>query len=364
MTLQPTRRPLAILVVLALLAPSTIAVAAPWAAPPPPDSQTAAKKKKKKTKRKSTCLVKRRVGGRLIQVYVRKRVLTVVKRGGQLVVTKKTVFVKKRGRCKVVKKCVIKKRVNGKLVTQYKTVTRRVRKRRNGRVIVVRKKVKVPKKGKCPKKTKAPSTGTPITLTLQSPSNAVLDFNGDGTTLVRSAELSGTIKGFTEGPLKLNQPNVVKLSAGDLHVSTVNIFVDDLCGNEVTPTIRTGPATEAILDDSRVSTSTVDTQAQTITAIVHLKLRVSIELRNGDDGCHNEYIKTGYTEMPVQALFKGKLDTTGGNLTAIIDSNQALVDDATACVSPGEAAQPCNGFVIPFPFLLTSHVVAAVALGN
>src|SRR3954451_13131699 len=363
MTLQPTRRPLAILVVLALLAPSMIAVAAPWAAPPPPNSQAAAKKKKK-TKKKRTCLVKRRVGGRLIQVYVRKRLLTVVKRGGQLVVTKKTVFVKKRGKCKVVKKCVIKKRVNGKLVTQYTTVVRRVRKRRNGKVIIVRRKVKVPKRGKCPKKTTAPSLGTPITLTLRPPSNAVLDFNGDGTTLVRTADLSGTIKGFTEGPLKLNQPNSVKLSAGNLHVSTVNIFVDDLCGNEVTPTIRTGPGTEAILDDSRVSTSTVDTQAQTITAIVHLKLRVSIELRNGDDGCHGDYIKTGYTEMPVQALFKGKLDTTGGNLTAVIDSNQALVDDATACVSPGEAAQPCNGFVIPFPFLLTSHVVAAVALGN
>src|SRR4051794_26123739 len=191
MTLQPTRRSLAIVLVLALLAPSMVAVAAPWAAPVPPGAQPAAKKKKKsKKKKKRTCLVKRRVGGRLIQVYVRKRVLTVVKRGGQLVVTKKTVFVKKRGKCKVVKKCVIKKRVNGKLVTQYKTVIRRVRKRRNGRVIVVRKKVKVPKKGKCPKKTKAPSTGTPITLTLQSPSNAVLDFNGDGTTLVRTADLS------------------------------------------------------------------------------------------------------------------------------------------------------------------------------
>src|SRR3954451_6120513 len=226
MTLQPTRRPLAILVVLALLAPSMIAVAAPWAAPPPPNSQAAAKKKKK-TKKKRTCLVKRRVGGRLIQVYVRKRVLTVVKRGGQLVVTKKTVFVKKRGKCKVVKKCVIKKRVNGKLVTQYKTVIRRVRTRRNGRVIVVRKKVKVPKKGKCPKKTTAPSAGTPVTLTLSPGSSATLDFPGDGKTFVRAADLTGNIKGFTDGPLLLTAPNTVNLSSGALHVAPTNIFIDD-----------------------------------------------------------------------------------------------------------------------------------------
>ena len=363
MTLQPTRRSLAVLLVLALLAPSMAAAAAPFSAPQPPSSQASAKKKK--AKKKATCLVKKRVGGRLIQVYVRKRVLTVVKRGGQLVVTKKTVFVKKRGKCKVVKKCVIKKRVNGKLVTQYTTAIKRVRKRRNGRVIVVRKKVKVPKKGKCPKKTKAPSAaGTPITLTLSSGSNATLDFNGDGSTLVRTADLSGQIKGFTNGALKLNAPNEVRLSSADLHVATTNIFIDDQCSGEVTPTIRTGDGTVALLDDSRSSTSTVDTQAQTITAIVHLRLRVNIELRNGDDGCHGDYIKTGYTEMPVQALFKGKLDTTGGNLTAILDSNQALVDDATACVKPGNPTDPCNGFVIPFPFLLTSHVVAAVALGN
>src|SRR3954453_18903470 len=253
MTFQP-RRPLAIMLVLAVLAPSVAAAAAPLAAPSPPSSQTAAKKKKKK-KKKRTCLVKRRVGGRLIQVYVRKRVLTVVKRGGQLVVTKKVVFVKKRGKCKVVKKCVIKKRVNGKLVTQYTTVIRRVRKRRNGRLIVVRKKVKVPKKGKCPKKAKAPSAaGTPITLTLQAPSSAVLDFNGDGTTLVRSAELTGTIKGFTDGALKLNAPNTVNLSSANLQIATTNIFIDDQCNGEVTPTIRTGDHTLALLDDSRKNT--------------------------------------------------------------------------------------------------------------
>src|SRR3954465_5924222 len=117
MTLQRTRRPLAIMLVLGLVAPSLAAAAAPFADPAPSSPNVAAKKKKAKKKR--TCLVQRRVGGRLIQVYVRKRVLTVVNRGGQLIVSKKFVYVKKRGKCKVVKRCVIKKRVNGKLVTQY-----------------------------------------------------------------------------------------------------------------------------------------------------------------------------------------------------------------------------------------------------
>ena len=353
------RRPIAIILVLALLAPSVAeAAVAPFSASPA-HAAAAAKKKKR------TCLVKRRIGGKLVQVYQRKRILTVVNRGGQLVVTKRLVYVKKRGPCKTVKRCVIKKRVNGKLVTVYRTVVRRVRKRRRGKVIVVKRKVKVPKKGKCPKKTTAPSSnaGTPITLTLSPGSNATLDFAGDGS-FVRTADLSGVIKGFTTGPLLLNAPNTVNLSSADLHVASTNIFVDDQCSGTVSPTIRTGDGTVALLDDSAKNTSTVDTVAQTITAIVHLRLRVNIELRDGEDGCGKDYIKTGYTEMRVQALFKGKLDTTGGNLTAILDSNQALVDDATACVSPGDPTQPCNGFVIPFPFLLSSHVVAAVALGS
>ena len=360
MRFQVTRRPIAILLALALLAPSVAAAAAgPFSASP--IHATAAAKKKKK----QTCLVKRRIGGRLVQVYTRKRILTVVHTGGQLVVVKKYVYVKKRGACKKPpRRCVIKKRVNGKLVTVYRTVIRRVRKRRHGKVIVVKRKVKVPKKGKCPKKTTAPSTnpGTPVTLTLSPGSQASLDFSGDGS-FVRTAGLSGTIKGFTEGPLLLNAPNTVNLSSANLQVAKTNIFVDDQCSGSVSPTIRTGDGTVALLDDSAKNTSTVDTVAQTITAIVHLRLRVNVELRNGEDGCAADYIKTGYTEMRVQALFKGKLDTTGGNLTAILDSNQALVDDATACVSPGDPSQPCNGFVIPFPFLLTSHVVAAVALG-
>jgi hypothetical protein len=285
--------------------------------------QAAAKKKR--------CVVKKRnKKGKLVPVYKTKVVKKKVRRNGKLVTVKRRVFV-------------------------YKTVTKKVKVR--GKTVKKKVKVKVKKTAPCKKK-KTTVYGTPITVKLEDSSVGNLDFGA----FVRKAPLEGTLRGYIVGSPQLGKANTVNLTSGRIDVDPTPVFVDDKCGGDVTASIRTGPATYAILDQSRSNTASLSATGA-VTTVVHLKLRSTIELRNGDTGCNNPYLETGYIEVPLAQNLIGKLTSAGG-LGLSVKSAPALLEDFAVCLALGDPNEECSGLAVPFPFLFSANVTASLKVGK
>ncbi len=316
----------------------------------------ATKRKKKSRKKSKLCVVKRLVNGKLRTVYTHTYVYKFVKRHGVRVRVIRRVRVKMRAHCT---KACVKTKVRGlRLVTVYRKRRVRVRIIRHGRIVSVIRKRKVPVLVACPKNKNGTTVlGTPVTITLLQGSTATLDFQA----FTRTTDLSGTVKGFSPGKINLNSDVNFTFTSARLNVAPTGVFIDDACNGEVSASIETDPNTYALLDDSKSNIGTLT--GNSIVASENLILRVPLDLRNNDTGCHDPYLTTGYAEIPFRVTLGGKLGSQNGSLVANLTSAEQFLD-ADACLSLGDPTQPCNGLAIPFPFFIATHVVGRVDLGK
>jgi hypothetical protein len=323
---------------------------------------TAAAKRRRRARRRRTCVVKRVVAGRLRTVFHRVYAYRTIRVGGRrvrIIVRKRVAF---RGPC--ARRCARVRR--GKIVFRRKRMRVLVPRRIGNRVVLVRrrKRVKVPRLRACPSGRRRETVlGTPITITLRDTSYGVLDFGA----FQREAPLTGAVRGYTLGRFTLNSlSNDVDftLTGGRIGIGSTAVFIDDECNGEVSAAIRTGSPAFAALDTTRQSTATYKADTARIQSIVRLRLRVPVELRNDDTGCHSPYITTGYTETRLSIGLSGTINFAGGALGLDLQSGQQFLSDFTACISPGDPTQPCSQFAIPFPFLLQTFVDAELAIGK
>lgn len=319
------------------------------------DRPAAPAKKKRKPK---LCIVKRLVNGKLRTVYVRTYAYRYVRRHGKRVRT--IVRVRRAMRAKCTAHCIKQKVSGGRVRTVYVVRKVSVLVKKGRRLVRRRRRMKVPALTRCPKTSGGTVLGTPVKLELDpDQSFATLDFGA----FTRDAPLSGTISGYTVGRIDISKPTNLTISSGRISIGQTPVFIDDDCNGEVSASIATDPASYAFIDTSKDNNAQLDGSSGKITSIVTLRIRAALDLRNGENGCHQPYLKTGWTESSARFVFSGRLDTTRG-LRVRLGSTSVLLDDFTACLSIGDPTAPCNGLAVPLPFIVSSKVVASIGFGN
>jgi hypothetical protein len=373
---RPRRRPRVVRVLQVALVSAIVAgligpVAGAGAATPKPANATVAKlaqhafdypaaqakKKKKKKKKRKLCIVKRLVNGKLKTVFVRTYAYRYVKSHGKR--HRKIVRVKRAMRAQCSKHCVKQKLKGGKVRTVYVVRKVSVLVKKGKRLVHRKRRIKVPALEKCPKTAGGTVIGTPVKLELQPGSTATLDFSA----FTRDAPLTGTINGFAVGRIDISKDTQLTLTSAKIAIGSTPIFIDDDCGGDVSAAIATDPASQALLDTSKDNNAQLEGQSGKITSIVTLRIRAALDLRNGENGCNQPYLQTGWTESIARFVFSGKLDTTRG-LKARLNSSSILLDDFAACLSLGPPTAPCSGLAVPLPFIVSSKVVATISFGN
>jgi hypothetical protein len=308
----------------------------------------AAKKKPKK------CVVTVVLNGKRKTLYkIRYRVKTVHKAGGR----KRQKLTRKRVKMKANcgSNCVRTKRVRGK--DRVVRVRRRVRVfvKRHGRYVRTTRVRRVPKLVRCSASFPPSQSGTGIHIDVLPTSTATLDFGS----FSRTALIQGRLDGFIPGTLDVTKPIDFQLTGGSIAIQPVGIFIDNSCNGQVSDAIRTSSRTVAVIDTSKTSSGTAETDGS-VTSTVNTDINLSLELRNGDAGCNDPYITTGYTVNPVRLTFAGHLDFP--TLSLKLTSIQKLID-FDACISPGAPDDLCNGFEIPFPILTTLKIDGTLGFG-
>jgi hypothetical protein len=254
------------------------------------------------------------------------------------------------------KRCVLQIKKRGKLrsVFTYKRV--KVKVKRGNRIVRVTQRKRVYRYATCPDAT-GKVDGVPVKITVKPGSSATLDFGA----FQREAPITGTLKGFVPGTINLKADIQVQLTGGSLALGQTPVFLDDDCGGQVSAAIRTGRDTTIGLDPARTSTATLLTSG-TATSTAYTVIRLPLELRNGDVGCDKPYLSTGYREFKQTFFLRGRLGAGGlSNLT--LTSAPAPID-VEACLAPGAPTQPCNGFAIPLPIIVSTKLVVALDLSG
>jgi len=259
-------------------------------------------------------------------------------------------------RVSCVNRCVRMARKRGKLRPVYATKTVKVKVKRGNRIVTVKRKRRVYRYTKCPE-TAAASEGTPVRVDVIDGSYAELDFGS----FKRQAPISGTLRGFVPGRIQLQQDIQLTLNRGTLNLGQTSVFIDDECAGQVSAAIRTGRPTTVTLDPARQSISTL-LKSGVATATAYTIIRLPLELRNGDSGCNRPYISTGYREFKQTFFLRGKVGPDG--LTKLRLTSAPTVLDVEACLEPGSPTQPCSGFAIPLPILVSTNLVVSIDLSG
>jgi hypothetical protein len=294
-------------------------------------------------------------GKKLVAVYERVYKYKFVKVKGSKSFKRKIVHVRQKMKVPCSKQCVLMKKKKKKLQPVYVVVKKKVLVPRKGRLVKVTKRIRTYKFTKCKAKSGS-SLGTPVTITVLDGSKAVLDFGA----FQREAPITGQLKGFVPGGINLSADSQVTLTSGELRLLPTAVFIDDDCDGEVSAAIRTGDPTRVLLDKTRTSTSTVFANG-TVTSTAYVSVRVPLELRNDDQGCHIPYITTGYSEFKQTFFLKGKLDPKLALAKLKLVSAPDPVD-VPVCLSPGPATSPCNGFEIPLPIMISTQLYVSIKL--
>ena len=294
-------------------------------------------------------------GKKLVAVYEKVYKYKFVKVKGSKSFKRTIVKVRQKMKVPCSKQCVLLKKKKKKLRPVYVVVKKKVLVPRHGRLVTVKKRIRTYKFTKC--KAKSGSTlGTPVTITILDGSKATLDFGA----FQRDAPITGGLKGFVPGGINLSADSQVTLTSGELRLLPTAVFIDDDCDGEVSAAIRTGDPTRVLLDKSRTSTSTVFANG-TVTSTAYVSVRVPLELRNDDQGCHIPYITTGYSEFKQTFFLKGKLDPKLAlSKLKLVSAPDPI--DVPVCLSPGPATSPCNGFEIPLPIMISTTLYVSIKL--
>ena len=267
------------------------------------------------------------------------------------------VRVKAKVKVSCARQCVVTVKRKGKYRPVYVTKRVKIKVRKRNRIVTVKRRKRVYKYGKCPAGATGEDLGTPVKIELLAGSYALLDFGA----FQRQAAVSGTLRGFIPGKIQLNADIQITLNKGTLTLAQTAVFIDDECNGQVSSAIRTGNPTTISLDPTRTSTSTL-LKSGTATALAYTKIRLPLELRNGDFGCGRPYISTGYREFDQTFFLRGRVGA--GGLTKLQLTSAPDTLDVEACLSPGAPSQPCNGFAIPLPILVSTKLIVNVDLSG
>jgi hypothetical protein len=252
------------------------------------------------------------------------------------------------------KQCVLYRTKKGKKRPVYSIKRVKVKAKRKGRIVTVKKRRRVYKYTVC--KLTGDETGVPVSIDVLTGSYATLDFGA----FQRKTPLRGQFKGFIPGKINLKNDTQITLTKGQLNLGQTNVFIDADCNDTVSAAIRTGNPSLVKLDPAKTSTSTLFVSG-TVTATAYTLIRLPLEFRNDDDGCTKPYITSGYTEFAKTFFLKGKLaPDTGLTKLQLVSVPDPL--DVEACLSPGNPNQPCNGFIIPLPIIVSTKLFVAVDL--
>ena len=88
----------------------------------------------------------------------------------------------------------------------------------------------------------------------------------------------------------------------------------------------------------------------------------ALELRNDDAGCNDPFITTGYSEFKHTFFFRGKVGPAG--LVKLQVSSPPDTLNVVACLTPGTPTQPCNGFQVPIPILVSTKLTVRIDLSG
>jgi hypothetical protein len=302
------------------------------------------------------CVAQIRKGNKLVPVYQKLYVYKFVKVKGTSKFKRVVKQVRRKVKVSCAKQCVVMKKKKKKLRPVYVVKRVKVKIKRGNRILTVKRKKRVYKYGRCPARG-SNSLGVPVKISILPGSYANLDFGA----FQRQAPVSGVFKGFIPGKIQLNSDTQVTLTSGSLSLDPTAVFIDNDCGGDVTSSIRTGNPTTVGLDPTRTSIATLFASG-TVTSTAYTTIHLPLELRNDDDGCNKPYITTGYSEFNQTFFLKGKVGD--GGLTSLTLTSAPDTLDVVACLSPGQPTQPCNGFQIPLPILVSTKLKAAIDLSG
>src|SRR5436190_7222262 len=300
------------------------------------------------------CVAQIRKGNKLVPVYQKTYVYKYVHKKGSSAYKRVAKRVRRKVKVSCAKQCVVMKKKKGKRRPVYVTKRVKVKIKRGNRILTVKRRKRVYKYGRCPASS-SNSLGVPVRISILPGSYANLDFGA----FQRQAPVSGTFKGFIPGKIQLNSDTQVTLTGGSLTLDPTAVFIDDACNGDVTSSIRTGSPTTVGLDPTRTSVATLFASG-TVTSTAYTLIKLPLELRNDDDGCDKPYITTGYSEFSQTFFLKGKVGD--GGLTSLTLTSAPDTLDVIACLSPGQPTQPCNGFQIPLPILVSTKLKVAINL--
>jgi hypothetical protein len=307
---------------------------------------------------KCTALIQK--GKKLVAVYERvykyKFVKQKGKQKGKNKFQRKIVKVRQKLKVPCSKQCVKMVKKKKKLQPVYVVLKKKVKVPKHGLLKTITKRVRTYKFTKCKAKSGGTTLGTPVSIKLLNDSVAHLDFGA----FQRDAPVTGSLKGFVPGGIKLGTDFQITLSSGQLGLGQTPIFIDDDCDGQVSASIRTGNPTTVQLDKTKTSTSTVLANGG-VTATANMLIHLPLDLRNDDLGCNSDYIKTGYTDWQETFFLKGKLDAKLALARLRLTSAPDLID-VPSCLSPGFPTSPCNGFVIPIPVQISTELYVAITL--
>lgn len=347
-----------ILVRLALCAAVAFALVAASVSAAPSSAKTSANAPQASTAAKKKCVAYIMRKGKLRPFYQKYWKYKYKKLKGSKRYQRKVVHARRKMKVACARQCVKTRVRHKKRVPVYKIKRRKVKVKKGNRIVKRKRKVRVYVFQKCKTKPGSSVTGTPVTVTLLPDSYANLDFGA----FQRKAGITGQLKGFIPGGYHLNQDAQINLSKGDMQLTPTDIFIDDECNGQVSAAIRTGTPTLVYLNPTKQSISNLSA-AGGVTATAYVRIRLPLDLRNGDDGCNKPYIPTGYTEFEQTFFLKGKLGNgqTLGKLTLTSPPDPL---DVQACLAQGLPTSPCNNdaFVIPLPIIVSTHLVVSIQL--
>jgi hypothetical protein len=330
------------------------------AKPPTPDPRAAAERAEiAATQGNCTALILSREG-KLVTLFTRvyKYKFVKIKKGrnkGKF--QRKIVRVKVGVRIACSKQCVQVKKKKGKYQSIYTIKKIKVKVKKRGKIVTVKRRARVYKFGSCKNLPSAEELGVPVKVTILPGSYALLDFGS----FTRQAPISGTLRGFIPGRFKPNTDIQVTLTKAAISIGTTNVFIDDACNGQVSAAIRTGNPTRVLLDSGKTSTTTLFASG-TATAIVYTRIQLPLDLRNEDTGCNDPYVTTGYGEFTQTFFFRGKVGPKG--LLALQVSSPPDILSVVACLAPGIPTQPCNGFQVPVPIMVSVKTIVNVDLSG
>ena len=255
------------------------------------------------------------------------------------------------------KQCVQVKKVKKKYVSIYSIKRVKVKVKKRGKIVTAKARRKVYRFGSCKNLPAAEELGVPVKVSILAGSYALLDFGS----FTRQAPINGTLRGFIPGRFKPNTDVQITLTKATIGIGTTNVFIDDACNGQVSAAIRTGNPTRVLLDSSKTSTTTLFASG-VATAIVNTRVQVPLDLRNEDTGCNDPYVTTGYGEFTQTFFFRGKVGPKG--LLALQVTSPPEIVSVVACLTPGIPTQPCNGFQVPVPILISVKTTVNVDLSG